>query len=176
MAPDPAFDDPVPPAILRACGRLRAMDNASLMALADELMASNPDFLCHALALAKIGFPTAKVDGVFRVALFLELCYRERQGSPLPLFSPSVVAQHRAQTIRWIEKTSRLGEADAEAFRQEFCARYPQIHVSYWVFHLLQQASIIPPSHENDTMLVVAGFTLLSLYSSAFPQSPLPVI
>lgn len=172
MPPEPTLSDPVPPAILRACGQLNGMNSASLMALADELMASNPDFLCHALALAKLGLPIAKVDGVLRVALFLELCHRELQGGPLPLFTHSIVAQHQGETIQWIKRTGDLSDSEPDAFRKEFLGRHSQVHVLAWVFQLLEQSGIIPLTHDDDTKLVVAAFTLLSLYSSAFPESP----
>lgn len=172
MPPEPPTTDPAPPAILRACGRLTGMNTEAGLALADELMASNPDFLCHALALAKLGLPMAKVDGVLRVALFLEVCHRELLGRPLPHFKHPTVARHQRETIQWLNSTGRIPETDHDTFRTEFFGRYSQIHVAAWVFNLLQQAHIIPPTHDDDPKLVAAAFTLLSLYSSAFPESP----
>ncbi len=53
------------------------MNTGAVVGAAGRAIIGNPDFLCHALALAELGIPGAKVEGVLRVALFLELCHRE---------------------------------------------------------------------------------------------------
>lgn len=175
MPPLPSQSDPCPPAVLRACAHLSRLDIAGGAALADELMASNPDFLCHALALAKVGVPMAKVDAALRVALFLELCHRGQQGRPLPLFAPQSVAAHRRKTLESLGRISDLSNVQPDHATKLFLATQPQIHVTAWIFEFLKNASVIPTLHDDDVKVVASAFTLISLYASAFPPVLHPV-
>ena len=94
----PSNAGPTPPAILRACAGVTRLNTQTGVALADELMVSNPDFISHAMAMAHFGVAMTKVDAALRVAFFLELCHREQKGKPLPLFPPEEVARHLEKT------------------------------------------------------------------------------
>jgi hypothetical protein len=148
------------------------LDAAGGMALADELMASNPDFFCHALALAKVGVSMVKADAALRVAFFLELCHRELKSRPLPLFSPETVARHRQKTLQSFSRISEVSVEKPDRAAGLLLANQPQIHVTSWIFKMLTDAGVIAMRHDDDVKIVTCAFTLLSLYSSTFPPVP----
>lgn len=168
----PSNTGPTPPAILRACARLTRLDVADGMALADELMVSNPDFFCHGLALASIGVARAKVDAALRVAFFLEVCHREQKGRPLPLFAPEVVDRHRKKTLQTFSRISDVSAEKPDRAAKMLLSNQAQIHVTSWIFKLLTDAGVIAMHSEDDLKVVICAFTLLSLYSSVFPPVP----
>lgn len=143
------------------------------MTLADELMASNPDFISHALALAHLGVAMVKVDAALRVAFFLELCHREQKGKPLPLFPPHEVARPRQETLQAFSHISGLAPEKSHHASELLLVNQPQIHVTSWIFKLLADAGVTAMRHDDGTKIMTCAFTLLSPYHSAFPpESP----
>ena len=173
MPSHPSNAGPTPPAILRACAGVTRLNAQTGMALADELMVSNPDFISHALALAHFGVAMIKVDAALRVAFFLELCYRGQAGKPLPLFSPEEVDRHRRKTLQSFSVISGLAPEKSHRAGELMLATQPQIPVTSWMFKLLADAGVTAMRHDDDIKIMTCAYTLLSLYHSAFPpESP----
>ncbi len=172
MTSNPLNAGPTPPAILRACARYLRLDTAGVIALTDEVMASNPDFMSYPIALAHFGISGQKVEAVLRLALYLELCHREQKGNPLPLFAPEVVDRHRKHAMQTFRRISDIQNLQPSRAVELLLLDKPQLHVTAWMFKLLKDAGVIPMLDDDDRKLVICAFTLLSLYSSTCPPRP----
>jgi hypothetical protein len=167
---EPLVAGPVPPGVTRACKRMAVIDLSGTLALVDEIMATNPDFLRCALSMTHAGVSHAKVEAGVRVACFLELCHRELKRRPMPRVTEEEVGRHYEKVCRHFGALSEgLDPAAAvDPVRSGLLKGQKQMHVVAWVFHMLGDAGVMEMRGQSDVEVVITCFALLSVYNEAF--------
>lgn len=164
----PLVAGPVPPGVTRACRRMLKIDLSGTLALVDEIMATNPDFMRCALSMTHAGVCHAKVEAGVRVACFLELCHRELKRRPLPRVTEEEVGMHYDDVCRHLGTLKEVLDPDSDSVRNGLLKGQKQLHVVAWVFGMLGDAGVMEFRDQSDVEVVITCFALLSVYNAAF--------
>lgn len=145
--------------------KLHALSFEDKLALVDKLMAENPEFICHAMVLSRLGVAAEKVEVALHAVFLLNICYEQERGKPMPIVSVEYVMGHRRRVKQMVDYMHTDPPEERDRTSRLATLEHPQANVYAWLFGMLDEGGISKLATDDDAKVIVSVLTLLSVFT-----------